>query len=141
MYEANIESSLTCFKVSLCNLNNSTIWFAFSSDWRWEQSCVCGQVTGWGRNCWHQWCGPLWFPTRSNLSGEGLTQDAKACGKKVSSWHSAGKPNMFQSLHYWTTKFAKSWQDNGFHLVLLMFILCSVTSWTEDRYGRRCRQR
>lgn len=115
--------------MSLCNLNNSTIWSAFSSDWRWEQSCSCGQVTGWGWNCWHQRCGPLWFPTRSNLPGERFAQDAEACSEKVSLCCSAGELNVFQSVSYWATKFAKTWQDDEVHSVLLMCVLCGVTSF------------
>lgn len=38
----------------------------------------------------------------------------------------AGTPNVFQPTSYWATEFAKIWQVNDFHSVLLMCILCGV---------------
>lgn len=115
----------------MCHCATSVIlhvWFDFSSDWRWEQSCFCGQVAGWGWNCWHQWCGPLWVPTRSNLSGERLTQDTEACSKKVSLLQSAGKPNIFQFLSAEQLNLPRLVKIMA-RLVLLIFTFSSITSF------------
>lgn len=45
----------------------------------------------------------------------------------------AGKPNVFQPISYWATKFAKIWQVNYFHSVLLMCILCGANLLLEHR--------